>query len=52
MPDELIKIEKLLHVAVTKPVAWLVYGCWLGMVAITSATLWARNRFSRSAKAD
>jgi len=47
----MLKIEKFLHVVLTRPLAWLIYFCWLGMVAIASATLWARNRLRRATKA-
>lgn len=51
MPAELLKIEKILHVTVAKPLAWLVYGCWLGIVFLATATIWMRRRLKQSASA-
>lgn len=52
MPAELLRIERFMHLVVARPLAWLVYGCWLGMVCLASTTIWVRKRLRQSAKAE
>lgn len=52
MPAELLKIDRVLNLVVARPLAWLVYGCWLGMVCLASMTIWVRKRLRQSAKAE
>lgn len=52
MPAELLKIERFLHLTFARPVAWLVYGCWLGMVCLASATIWVRKRLRKAARTE
>lgn len=36
---------------VAKPLAWLVYGCWLGMVFLATVVIGIRNRIRHAAAA-
>lgn len=50
MPAELLRIERFMYLVVARPLAWLVYGCWLAIVALASATIWVRERLRKAAR--